>query len=136
MNSVSVDNLETCRGLEQLAMNANPSLLSNCARDSNCTQVTCQPTGLLAGQLDLATIVLSQCEMPPGVVLTLLKDGNAVVNQLITVPTMITHDAGIATVEANVFVNSTTNSVGILVNISCIQNYYNIMYTPIGLING
>ena len=98
-------------------MNANPSYLSNCARDAACTQVTCQGNGALGGQIDSATIALAPCEVPsPGIVVSLVQGGSIVLNQLITNQTTITYDAGIATVNVDVFVNSTANSVGILVS--------------------
>ncbi len=117
--TVPLPTARTCLDLEQLAMNANPSYLSNCARDAACTQVTCQGNGLLSGRIDSATIALAPCEVPmPGIVVSLVQGGSVVVNQLIMGQMMITHDADIATVNVNVFVNSTANSIGILVSIN------------------
>ena len=117
LNVNTASNFETCMGLEQLAMNTNPSLLSDCVRDDICTQVTCQATGIISGQLDSITIILEPCETPPGVTVELLKDRTAIINQLITAPTSVTHDLGFAgaTVEAYVFVNSTPTTIGISV---------------------
>ena len=78
--------------------------------------MTCQGSGVLSGQIDLATIALSPCGVPPGIVVNLVRSGTAVVNQLITATIMITYDAGVATVNINVFINSTTNTIGILVS--------------------
>ena len=115
--TVPLQTVRTCLDLEQLAMNVNPSYLSNCARDVACTQVTCQGNGALSGQIDSATITLAPCEVPtPGIVVSLVRGGSVVVNQLITSQRMITYDAGVATLNVNVFVNSTANSVGILVS--------------------
>ena len=98
-------------------MNTNPSHLSNCARDATCTQVTCRGNGALGSQIDSAAIALAPCEVPsPGIIVSLVQGGSILVNQLITSQTMIPYDAGIATVNVNVFVNSTANSVGILVS--------------------
>ena len=98
-------------------MNTNPSHLSNCARDAACTQVTCRGNGALGGQIDSAMIALAPCEVPsPGIRVSLVRSGSVLVNQLITNQTMIPYDAGVATVNVNVFVNSTANSVGILVS--------------------
>ena len=111
----AASSLDTCTGLEQLASNANPDLVSNCARDDSCTQVTCEAAGVISSQLDSMTITLELCETPPGVTIELLKDGSAIINQLITSPTNITQSLGFATVEAYVFVNSTGNTIGIAV---------------------
>ena len=97
-------------------MNANPSYLSNCARDMACTQVSCQGSGLLSGRVDSAIVALAPCEVPPGITVRLVQSGTDLVNQLITASTTITYDAGVATVNVNVFVNGTANSIGILVN--------------------
>ena len=96
-------------------MNANPDLLSNCARDTSCTQVTCEAAGIIGSQLDSVTMTLELCETPPGVMIELLKDGRAIINQLITTPTNVTQSLGFVTVSAYVFVNSTHNTLGISV---------------------
>ena len=106
---------DTCTGLEQLAMNANPDLLSNCARDDNCTKITCEANGVVSSQLDSLTMTLVLCETPPGVMIELLKDGRAIISRLITTPTNVTQSLGFATVSAYVFVNSTHNTLGISV---------------------
>ena len=107
--------LDTCTGLQQLAMNANPELLSDCARDAGCTNVTCEAAGIISTQLDSMIITLELCETPPGVTIELLKDGRTIINQLITTPTNITQSLGFVTVAAYVFVNSTQNTLGIAV---------------------
>ena len=114
--TVPLQTTGTCSDLDQLAMNTNPNYLSNCARDSSCTQVTCQGSGILSGQVDSSTIALSPCEVPPGIVVSLARSGTTLVNELITAQRTITYNAGLATVNVNVFVNSTTNSIGILVS--------------------
>ena len=128
---VSFTNLETCQGLEQLAMNANPNFLSNCQRDSACTQVTCEGNGILSGQVDSAVLVLSPCEMPPGVVVKLIQGGTALVDQFINSSTIIRHSISLATIEVTVFVNSTSNTVGVLVSSSCTCNRVSIYTTTI-----
>ena len=98
-------------------MNANPSYLSNCARDMACTKVTCQGSGVLSGRIDSAAITLLPCKMPaPGITVSLVQGGTTVVSRMITGHMTITYDAGIATVNVEVFINSTTDSVGILVS--------------------
>jgi hypothetical protein len=117
--TVPLQTARTCLDLEQLALNANPSYLSNCARDTACTQVTCQGNGLFSGQIDSATIALAPCGVPtPGIVVSLVRGGSVLVNQTIMGQMMITHNVDIATVNVNVFVNSTANSIGILVSIN------------------
>ena len=110
---------DTCAGLEQLALNANPVLLSNCARDDRCTQVTCEAAGIISSQLDSMTVTLELCETPPGVTIELLnRDGRAIINQLITTPTNVTQSLNpFVTVSAYVFVNSTVthDALGIAV---------------------
>ena len=98
-------------------MNINPNYLSNCARDAACTQVTCRGSGVLSGRIDSAAIILAPCVVPtPGIRVSLVRSGSVVANQLITGQMTITYDAGIATVTANVIVNNTANSIGILVS--------------------
>ena len=60
-------------------------------------------------------ISLELCETSPGVKIELLKDGSALIDQLITRPTNITQTLGFATVTAHVFVNSTDNTIGVAV---------------------
>lgn len=105
----------TCTGLDQLATNANPELLSDCSRDAGCTKVSCNAAGIISTQLDSIIITLELCETPPGVTIELLKDGSTIINQLITTPTNITQSLGFVTVAAYVFVNSTHNTLGISV---------------------
>ncbi len=107
---------DTCAGLEKLGTNANPRLLSNCARDTGCTQVTCEAAGIISSQLDSITMTLELCETPPGVTIELLKDGSAIISRLITTPTNITQALNsFVTVSAYVLVNSTHNTLGISV---------------------
>ena len=119
--------------MEQLATNANPTYLSNCARDMACTQVSCQGSGVLSGRVESAIVALAPCEMPPGIIVRLVQSGTDLVNQLITAPTTILYDAGIATVNIDVFVNSTANSIGILVSFELhVHSCY--MYSLCGVI--
>ena len=55
--------------------------------------------------------------MPPGVIVELVKDGNVLVSRLVTGPMRISHNADIATVEVNIFVNSSANAIGISVRL-------------------
>ena len=116
--TVPLQTTRTCLDLEQLAMNANPSYLSNCARDMACTQVTCQGSGILSGRVDSAMIALAPCEVPtPGITVSLVKSGSVILSRLILGQMTITYNAGPATVNVNVFVNSTADSIGILVSL-------------------
>ena len=116
-NLGSAQNQATCTGLDRLAQNANTDLLSNCAKDSGCTQVTCQVAGTLGIYLASVVFTLDPCGTPPGVRMQLLStSGEAVVDQIITSPTVITRSVSIATVTITVFVNSTANSIGISVS--------------------
>ena len=94
-----------------------------------CTQVSCQGNGLLSGQVDSAIVALAPCEVPPGIVVRLVQSGTDLVNQLITAPMTIPYDAGFATVNVNVFVNSTANFIGILVSFEL-----HAMYSVCGMI--
>ena len=126
-------NTETCRGLEQLAANTNPNYLSNCARDRDCTQVMCSGSGLLSGQVDSAIITLSPCLTMPGIIVKLLKDGTAVINEQVTGPFRISHNVDFATVGVNLFVNSSSSTIGILVRVLyllvCFQRISSFMYS-------
>ena len=119
--AASAVNQQTCDGLDQLINNTNPDLLSGCARDSNCTKMTCQAAGNLAlgNAVSSITFELKPCEMPPGVNLTvLLTAGGALIDQLITSPTQITQSLlSIGSANISVFVNSTSTDLGIAVRI-------------------
>ena len=80
--------------------------------------MTCSGSGLLSGQVDSATITLSPCLTTPGIIVKLLKDGTAVINEQITGPFRISHNVGFATVGVNLFVNSSSSTIGILVRVS------------------
>ena len=109
----------TCTDLEVMAMNTNPDLLSDCESDDLCSQMTCQTAGVITSQLDSVIIHLEPCETPPGITIRLLKDHEVIINELVTSPTTITHNLGIATVEAYVFVNSSDSTIGI--SVGCLQ---------------
>ena len=62
-------------------------------------------------------MVLAPCtQNPPGIIIKLINNGIDVINQLVTMSTDVTHDAGIATVEVSVFLNSTADTVGLSVS--------------------
>ena len=121
-NSVDFVKL-SCTGLELMAMNTNPDLLSDCERDDPCSRMTCQTAGVITSQLDSVIIHLEPCEAPPGITIQLVKDNEVIINELITSPTIVTHNLGIATVEAHVFVNSTDSSIGISVGLFTIHTH-------------
>ena len=115
--AASAQNQATCTGLDQLVQNANPSLLSNCAKDSACTRVTCQAAGTIGSYLGSVIFTLVPCGTPPGVRLQLLQtSGSALIDQIVTSTTTISRSISIATATITVFVNSTTNTVGIMVH--------------------
>jgi hypothetical protein len=122
-HTASAQNPATCTGLDQLIQNSNPNLLSNCAKDSACTRVSCSVAGTLSSYLGSAIFTLSSpCGAPPGVRFQLLlTSGSALVDQIITSPTTISRSlSGLATATISVFVNSTTGRVGISVRIQLI----------------
>ena len=109
----------TCTGLDQLSQNINPSLLSNCAKDDDCTRVTCQPAGILRNYVSSAILTLTDpCSTsPPGVRLQLqATSGSALVDETVTSPTTIRRTVGFVTATITVFVNSSASAVGISVN--------------------
>lgn len=114
----SAQNPATCTGLDQLIQNSNPNLLSSCAKDSACTRVSCSVTGTLGSYLGSAIFTLSgPCNAQPGIRLQLLP----LIDQIVTSPTRISHSlSGLATATIDVFVNSTTGTVGISVMIQLI----------------
>lgn len=115
---VSAQNQETCSGLEQLARNSNSNFLSNCARDTRCTRVTCQAAGLLSSYIGSVTFTLRPCEVMPGIEIAVFESGGAaIVDQQITSPTTITQSISFASVSLYVFVNSTASLIGISVRI-------------------
>ena len=111
----SAPNMDTCAGLEDLAMNINPSYLADCSVDDLCSQVNCETAGNLG--LESVSFFLKICDGQPGIAIDLMKDGSSVFNQLVTASTtvnaMITNNI---TLEADFFVNSTSSSIGIAVN--------------------
>ena len=114
-------NQQTCDGLDQLINNTNPALLSGCARDSNCTKMTCQAAGNLALGNIVGSIIfeLKPCEMQPGVNLTvLLTAGGALIDQLIASPTVISRSLGDGSTNISVFVNSTSTNLGLAVRVN------------------
>ena len=117
-------NAKTCAGLAQLAMNANPLTLSKCVRDDSCSRLTCQTNGSLRSQLDTFVLTLAPCKTPPGVLFEFMKGGKSLVSQMITKPIQINGTVGSAMLEADVFVNTTGNDIGISVSIyACTDNW-------------
>ena len=115
---VSAQNQQTCSGLDQLARNSNSNFLSNCARDARCTRVTCQVAGLLSSYIGSVTFTLRPCEVMSGIEMGIYESGGAaIIDQLITSPTRITHSISFASVTIDVFVNSTASSIGISVRL-------------------
>ena len=86
--------------------------------------MTCQAAGILSNVLTSAIFTLQPCGTPPGVRIQLLQTGGAaLVDQVVTSRTVITRTVSFATATITVSVNSTTNSVGISVNHSMINEY-------------
>ena len=106
----SLPNMDTCAGLEDLATNTN---LADCSRDDICSQVSCE-TGEGLG-LDSVRFSLEICNGQPGIAIELAKDGTSIFNQLVTASTTVTAAIGNTTLEADVFFNSTSTSIGISV---------------------
>lgn len=106
----SPPNMDTCAGLEDLAMNIN---LADCSRDDICSQVSCETAEGLG--LDSVRFSLEVCNGQPGIAIELAKDGSSIFNQLVTASTTVTAAIGNTTLEADVFFNSTSTSIGISV---------------------
>jgi hypothetical protein len=113
----SPPNMDTCAGLDDLAMNINPSYLADCSRDDICSQVSCEAAEGLG--LDSVSFTLDICNGQPGVAIELEKDGATIFNQLVTAPTIVTAAVGNTTLEADVFFNSNSTAIGISVRIFC-----------------
>lgn len=93
-------------------MNTNPTLLTKCEMDEGCTFVMCQAAGEFANYFSTLTLTLEPCGVNPGVKIDLLqKDGTVAFSELVTAPTVITRNFGIATVTINVFVSGDEKSV-------------------------
>ena len=110
-------NALACAGLEQLAMNTDPRAFSKCFRDSSCSKLICQTNGSLTRQLDTFTITLRPCSTPPGVTIKFAKGGEPFLTQMISRPTLVNSTIGSATLEADIFVNSTGSTIGISVSV-------------------
>ena len=106
--------MDTCAGLEDLAMNINPSYLADCSRDDICSQVSCEAADGLG--LDSVTFSLEICDGQTGITIELRKDGSSIFNQLVTASTTVAAAIGNTTLEADVFLNSTSTYIGISVN--------------------
>ena len=107
----------TCAGLEQLAKNTNPRLISKCISNDICSKIICQTSDDISNYLDTVALSLEPCKFPRGVTFELLKDGQSLFSQLITMPTKISQTIGSATIEALVFVNTTCSILGISVSV-------------------
>ena len=105
--------METCTGLDDLAMNINPSNLADCSRDDICSRVSCEAAEGLG--FDSVNFSLEICNGQPGVAIELGKDDSSIFNQLITASTTVIAEIGNTTLEADVFFNSTSTSIGISV---------------------
>ena len=106
--------MDTCAGLDDLAMNINPSYLADCSRDDICSQVSCEAAEGLG--LDSVSFTLEICNgQPAGITIELAKDGTAIFNQLITASTTVTALLGNTTLEADIFFNSTSTTIEISV---------------------
>lgn len=78
-----------CSDLEALIGHVNPDILTNCARDAGCTQVTCETTGTTANFFTSIEIGLAPCLTPPEVIIQLYREGSVV--ELGRNPTQITN---------------------------------------------
>ena len=106
--------MDTCVGLDNLAMNINPSYLADCSRDDICSQVSCEAAEGLG--LDSVSFTLEICNgQPAGISIELAKDGTAIFNQLITASTTLTASIGNTTLEADIFFMSNSTAIEISV---------------------
>ena len=116
---VSAQNQETCEDLDELITNVNPALLTNCSRDSNCTQVTCQTNGQLEDFFASMNLMLIPCEIPPGVVIVIFDDDGAVLHQASIVYSAVlgANNRLLGTVALHVLIQSTASLLEITVRI-------------------
>ena len=77
--AVSAQNQNVCFDLEDMIRRANPSVLTNCARDAECTQVSCETIGTAASVFTSIEIGLAPCPTPPEVIIQLYR-GEALVH--------------------------------------------------------
>lgn len=111
----SLPNMDTCIGLDDLAMNINPNYLADCSRDDVCSLVSCDTAEGLG--LDSVSFTLDICNGQPGIAVELAMDGSSIFKQLITASTTVTAAIGNTTLEADVFFSSTSTSLQISVRI-------------------
>ena len=110
----SAPNMDTCLGLDELAMNVNPTYLAECSTDDLCSQVTCEGGSGLG--LESVSFFLDICNGEPGMVIELASDGLSLFKQLITNSTTVTAAIGNTTLEADFFLNSTSNYITVAVS--------------------
>ena len=96
----------------------NPTLLSNCMVDEDCTKMSCDTNGALAMFYGSVTFTVEPCGVRPGVKIDLAQvqeNGRAILPQLVIRQTVIS----IGPLTIIVFLNSTDTSVNIAVRCSC-----------------
>ena len=72
----AVQRPEQCPGLDDLATNVNPTYLTNCVRDENCTQVACQTDEELRNVFTSIMFTPSPCVTTPGMSIKILIGEN------------------------------------------------------------
>ena len=110
-----------------MANNVNPDWLTNCIRNPNCTQLTCQADGELENFFRNVTFTDMSCLTLPGVrMVFMLDDGRVGTDVLITEPQVVTSTnhviGGFLTIVA-LAQSTASHSVNITVRSSYCNNY-------------
>ena len=123
--AVFAQNQDTCADLDDLRTNVNPTLLSECSRNSDCTQVVCQTTGELETLFSSTSFTLMPCETPPGVLIELFDtNGNSSFQFLIIDSVVIRGGNVLETIAVHVLVESTANLFDITVSKNKIKPFW------------
>ena len=115
-----------CQGLDDVISNANPSSLSNCVRDDNCTMVMCQTVGSAQLAIQSSSLTLLPCQDPSGVRLQLQAPSVSIlVDQALSQSDLISVNTELGVLPVRVFLNHTANEIGILVRYTTVTWLFN-----------
>ena len=103
-----------CSDLEDLIGRVNPAVLTSCARDADCTNVTCETIGTTRNVFTSIGISLSPCRTPPEVIIQIFEG---------EVPRITARSPRQIVVKGvivlNVFLDFTSASVEVAVSYTC-----------------
>ena len=109
--ALSVTFEQVCQGLDEVIANADSNTLSPCMRDSNCTMVQCQVTGITAMFIHQSALTFLPCEDPPSVRLQLWNPTMAVlIDQVFNETRTVTVNTGGGSLPLTVFISQPTDS--------------------------